>query len=201
MNAAHSMAADFHPSALTEIYQPDITIAIWQRHLSSTITQYAKHLMRVSPDWQTRFIQQPQKVAQQLEGELPLSSSRDAFIEDIVQVVDIFSCLFELDYIGLRMAVLSTAMCPKFHIDRIPCRLICTYAGGGTEWYSPEQVERLGNGAINPRSDQSFKSLRLGDVALLKGEAWEGNEGRGLVHRSPAVAENTSRLVLTLDFV
>lgn len=200
MNAVHSMAADFHPSALADIYQPDVTIAIWQRHLNTGITRYAKHLMSVSPHWQTRVIQKPQNVAQQLERELPLSENRQTFIEDVVLVVDMFSCLFELDHVGLRMAVLSTAMCPKFHVDRIPCRLICTYAGAGTEWHPPEHVERLENSAVSPLPEATPKYLALGDVALLKGEAWDGNKGYGLVHRSPVATKTTPRLVLTLDF-
>ncbi len=200
MSAAHSMAVDLHPGALADIYQPDVTIAIWQRQLSHSITHYAMHLMAVSPTWQTRFVQKPSCVAQQLECELPLSESRPAFIEDVAQVVDMFSCLFELDHVGVRMAVLSRAMCPKFHVDHVPCRLISTYAGAGTEWHPPEHVHRLECGGVSPRPGTTTQCLGFGDVALLKGEAWEGNEGRGLVHRSPSATACTKRLVLTLDF-
>jgi len=42
--------------------------------------------------------------------------------------------------------------------------------------------------------------LNAGDVAFLKGEHWDGNENKGLVHRSPIVNENENRLLLTLDF-
>lgn len=200
MSAAHSIASDIHPSALTDIYQSDVTIAIWQRQLSKNITDYAEHLMAVSPRWQTRFIQKPSQIAKQLETELPLSPNRQVFIDDLMQVVDMFSCLFELDYVGFRLAVLSTAMCPKFHVDRVPSRLICTYAGAGTEWLVAEHVERLEKGRVNPKPEAQSKALEVGDVALLKGEAWEGNEGRGLVHRSPPANDVTPRLVLTLDF-
>jgi hypothetical protein len=31
---------------------------------------------------------------------------------------------------------------------------------------------------------------------LLKGDAWPGNEGRGAVHRSPAVRGNDAKRVL-----
>lgn len=201
MNAAQSIAADFHPSALSDICRPDVTIAIWQRHLTPGITCYATHLMTVSSQWQTRFIQpQPQKVAQQLERELPLADTRRAFIADVALVADMFGCLFELDNVGVRLAVLRTAMCPKFHTDRVPCRLICTYAGAATQWLLPEHVERLGNGDVNPLPDATPQCLMAGDVALLKGESWDGNEGRGLVHRSPPATETSPRLVLTLDF-
>jgi len=200
MIAMQSMATDCHPSALAEIYQPDINIDIWQRQLNPQIIRYAKHLMAVYPHFQTRLIEQPQKITTSLERELPLADTRQAFVEDIEQVVDMFSCLFELDNVGMRMAVLRSAMCPKFHVDRVPCRLICTYAGEGTQWHLPQNVERLDTGCINPRPQASPESLGLGDVALLKGELWEGNEGNGLVHCSPAATKTTPRLVLTLDF-
>ncbi len=195
-----SMAVDYDPGALADIYRPEVTMAIWQRQLSADVSQYASHVMATSAHWQTRFIQQPQNIAQQLERELPLSDHRAIFINDVVQAVDMFSCLFELEHVGLRMAVLSKAMCPKYHVDRVPCRLICTYAGAGTQWHPTEHVDRSTSGAINPQSNVLAQNLSPGDIALLKGEAWEGNEGRGLVHRSPAATPNTPRLVLTLDF-
>ncbi|WP_410174488.1 DUF1826 domain-containing protein [Marinobacter nauticus] len=42
--------------------------------------------------------------------------------------------------------------------------------------------------------------MPTGSVAILKGEAWIGNDGRGLVHRSPAPGD-TPRLVLGLDWL
>jgi hypothetical protein len=39
-------------------------------------------------------------------------------------------------------------------------------------------------------------------VGLMKGEAWDGNEGQGFVHRSPTPnAVKPKRLVLTLDML
>jgi hypothetical protein len=36
---------------------------------------------------------------------------------------------------------------------------------------------------------------------LLKGSKWHGNEGHGLIHRSPALKEGERRLILTLDWL
>jgi hypothetical protein len=39
-------------------------------------------------------------------------------------------------------------------------------------------------------------------VGLMKGENWDGNEGQGLVHRSPQpTAVQPRRLLLTLDML
>jgi hypothetical protein len=201
MNTAQSMTTDLYPSALTDIFQPNVNIAIWQRRLESNVTDYAQYLMTDAPNLRARFIEEPQKVAEQLELKLPLTDNRQAFIDDVVLMVDMFSCLFDLQQVGLRIAVLRTAMCPNFHVDQVPCRLICTYAGAGTQWYPPEQVQRLSDGKISLLLQAVPKNLHVGDVGILKGEAWEGNEGRGLVHCSPPASDITPRIVLTLDIV
>jgi len=102
-------------------------------------------------------------------------------------------------------------MCPKFHVDRIPCRLATTYQGVATDWLPHEQVDRskLGHGSDGKADDESglfnsvadIQHLQCGDVALLKGDLWEGNEGAGLVHRSPDITDNACRLLLTIDFI
>ena len=102
-------------------------------------------------------------------------------------------------------------MCPKFHVDRVPCRLVTTLLGTATEWLPNDKVNRskLGAGGKGLADSDSgimqspldIKQLNPGDVALLKGEAWYNNEMRGLVHRSPMVLNNEKRLLLTLDFM
>jgi hypothetical protein len=89
------------------------------------------------------------------------------------------------------------------------CRLVTTYQGSGTEWLPHNIIDRskLGHGSEGKSDEQSglfskqddIQQLKLGDVALLKGEAWKGNEGAGLVHRSPSMTAGEQRLLLTLD--
>ena len=43
--------------------------------------------------------------------------------------------------------------------------------------------------------------IDAGHVGFLKGESWDGNQGAGLVHRSPKVENGRQRLLMTLDFV
>lgn len=193
-------ASDFHPDVLADIYQDDIAITIWRRLLSNHCAEYAHYLLRRTPCFQTRSVVASARIKDYLAGELPLAPNRDALVDDINLVAQMFACLFDLSHVGLRMAVLNKAMCPKFHVDRVPCRLITTYAGPATEWLTHKDVERLPNGAVQPLAHAKIHQLASGDVALIKGEAWQGNEGRGLVHRSPHITDTERRLVLTLDF-
>ena len=69
--------------------------------------------------------------------------------------------------------------------------------------------EKLGVGSKGKTDSESgiyanssdIQQLTAGDVALLKGESWMGNEGGGLVHRSPQLSKDNKRLLLTLDFI
>lgn len=194
------LADDYHPSALADIYQDSISMAVWRRQLEGNVSHYAVSLAQRSPCFQTRFIQSPTRVLSHLQNELPLGKHRQAFICDVALVVDMFACLFELKAVGVRLAVLNKAMCPKFHVDHVPCRLLCTYTGAGTLWHDHAQVRRFDNGSLAPLSDARPNQLNAGDVALLKGESWVGNEGRGQVHCSPEATDASRRLVLTLDF-
>jgi hypothetical protein len=50
--------------------------------------------------------------------------------------------------------------------------------------------------------EDSIQCMSAGDVALLKGELWEGNEERGIIHRSPAlILAQPKRLVMTCDLI
>ena len=101
-------------------------------------------------------------------------------------------------------------MCLKFHVDHVPCRLVTTYAGIATEWLPHHLVNRdkqgiNGAGKTDHESalyqhETDIQRMARGEVALLKGEGWLGNQNAGLVHRSPAIATGNSRLLLTQDF-
>ena len=113
--------------------------------------------------------------------------------------------------IQYKINLYEKAMCPRFHVDNVPCRLITTYQGIATEWLPHNAADRskLGTGNSGKPDSQSgiyqdesdIQQLSQGDVALLKGEGWVGNEGKGLIHRSPQLSDQTSRLILTIDFI
>ena len=194
------------PNILTDIYQDETNIAIWQRELSSTLQQTIDEFVIANPTFQSTMTVSPQNALAHLSKMLGPSE----LSEDIAELMDMFCCLFELKRAGLRLAVLNCAMCPKFHVDKVPCRLVTTYRGLTTQWLPHNVVDRTKLGAGNPSiSDEQsalfqckndIHHLNCGDVALLKGELWEGNENAGLVHRSPSPSKDELRLLLTLDF-
>jgi hypothetical protein len=195
---------------LADIYHDDVNISIWQRTLSPELLHAADRILNLKYAFRFSASVTPQDVFDSLNTALGASTEAAAISEDITEIVAMFCCLFDLQQVGLRLTTLERAMCPKFHVDRVPCRLATTYSGIATEWLLHEDVDRtkLGIGSQGKSDEESelydgpsqVRQLTTGDVGLLKGESWIGNEGCGLVHRSPNLENQKKRLLLTLDF-
>jgi Protein of unknown function (DUF1826) len=108
------------------------------------------------------------------------------------ELAELYAVLADADRLGLRLCVTRGQPCPRFHVDRVGLRLICTLRGPGTQWLDHADVERRYLGV--PGSTDAPYLLRPGavvrgldpfDVGIFKGESWPGNAGRGAVHRSP----------------
>lgn len=195
---------------LADIYQDDINISIWQRKLKPEVLKAAEYVLSLNYGFRFSASVTPEDTFEGLCKAMGAGKEAQALAEDAAEIVAMFCCLFELKNVGLRLSTLDRAMCPKFHVDRVPCRLVTTYSGIATEWLSHQVVrrEKLGVGSQGKPDEESglyndhsdIQQLTSGDVALLKGESWLGNEGGGLVHRSPSLHNSKKRLLLTLDF-
>jgi hypothetical protein len=200
------------PSVLTEIYTQTNNIVIWKYQASDKLVTNIETFVQQNPAINIAKIIDANTAALDIKTLLTPFEFADAVAEHICELVDMFCCLFDLKQAGLRLSKLEHAMCPRFHVDRVPFRLVTTlYGSNGTQWLPHHVVNRqklgFGNGGMPDElsglypEENCIQNLELFDVALLKGETWDGNEGRGLVHRSPAATKTSQRLVLTLDFV
>lgn len=199
------------PEVLADIYQSDSNIVIWKRKLSDKLDNAVSEILNTNTSLQTTLAVSPMDANVKIQEALGNSESVAILSEDITELVDMFCSLFELKLAGLRLTALEHAMCPRFHVDKIPCRLVTTYQGVASQWLPNNRIDRskLGAGNQGKTDEESgllsslndIQQLSQGDVALLKGEFWQNNEGAGLVHRSPALPNNQRRLLLTLDFI
>ena len=201
MTQSTQTACDDSPEILGKIYQPSLNVAIWQRVLDSVVASYSIFLLEQHASFRIQQIQNVSQLRSLLRNSLPDSNEKNPFIEDIALVVDMFSLLFEADEVGLRLQCVSGAPCPAFHNDRIPCRLLLTYHGAGSQWMDESNLDRnaLATAESPCLDENNIHNIAAGHVALFKGEGWEGNEGNGWVHRSPPQPSHEKRLVLTLD--
>lgn len=133
-----------------------------------------------------------------------------ALREDLLDLIPRFAALLRADEVMATVLLDATDGCRRFHCDHVGLRLLCTYAGPGTEWLADATWRRallarkdLALGAFNQAIAAGADGVRragTGDVLVLKGHAWPGNAGRGAIHRSPPVrASRTRRLLVKLD--
>jgi hypothetical protein len=191
-----------------EVLRDEVNLALWQRQLPPQISDFANALLaQGEPLGQSMVLE-----LASLESEPSLSGLVDgysnlpgqgAFLQDVSWLVSAFACLFDATRIGLRLRILDKAMCPRFHVDHVPVRLITSYAGVGSEWLEEGVMarRRLGDPAAEPSDAALIKRAESGHVLLAKGEKWVGNEGGGLIHRSPQPPAGERRLLLTLDWL
>lgn len=199
------------PDIFTKIYEEDVNIAIWQNTLSKDVQSSALKLVQQKPNLKAVITVTPDKALQLLTEHLPNIDGINELCQQITLMVDMFCTLFEIQQAGLRLIVLDRPMCPRFHVDKVPCRLITTLAGDSTQWLDNNDTDRTKLGAGNKglsddesdlfQDSQDINDLSTGDIALLKGEGWFDNGGGGVVHRSPNYNKNERRLLLTLDFI
>ena len=204
------LSAGPRAAVLADIYRDEINLAVWQRTLRPEIESAARALVARRQPVQVSVAVLPSTARRSVSEALRVDA-HDPLCDDIVELVEMFSDLFECARAGLRCTTLERPMCPRFHVDRLGCRLITTYSGVATEWLPHPCVDRARLGVVSAgladhesgvyASEHDIRRLETGDVALLKGEGWDGNEGRGIVHRSPAVPDGEKRLMLTLDIL
>ncbi|MVW74117.1 DUF1826 domain-containing protein [Pseudomonas xionganensis] len=191
-----------------EVLRDHVNLALWQRQLPAQISDFANALLaQGEPLGQSMVLELASP-----ESEPSLSGLVDgysdlpgqaAFLQDVSWLVSAFACLFDAKRIGLRLRILDKAMCPRFHVDHVPVRLITSYAGVGSEWLAEGLMarRRLGEPAAEPSDPSLIQRAEAGHVLLAKGEKWIGNEGGGLIHRSPQPPAGERRLLMTLDWL
>ncbi|MES2821280.1 MAG: DUF1826 domain-containing protein [Pseudomonadota bacterium] len=212
-NAAQSQplrrqVSGVQPQVLGEVLRDQVNLAVWQRPLPAPVTGFAAQLLaRGEPLAQSIGLEIQDETVEPELGDLLAGYAalpgQTAFLADVRWLVSAFACLLGARSIGLRLRVLDKAMCPRFHVDQVAVRLITSYAGVGSEWLREDAMARqsLGDSAAEPRDAASIERAGTGHVLLAKGEKWSGNQGGGLIHRSPQPPDGQRRLLLTLDWL
>lgn len=196
---------------LSKIYNEEINILIWQRIINDKLLNASEYVLSKHPELAISEVIKPEEIKKILIREIDSSQEVLCLSKDISEIVKIFCMLFNVNSVWLRLDAIDKPMCPRFHADYLKCRLVSTYKGPATQWIPHNLVNhsKLGSGNEGKSDkesglflkDEDIKQLNIGDIGLLKGEAWEGNQGGGIVHRSPHSEESRQRLYMTIDFV
>jgi hypothetical protein len=120
----------------------------------------------------------------------PSCAESRRFVDDVAALADLFATIMRTPYLRLRLDVIDSNACRKFHIDRVTARLICTYRGTGTQY----GTEASG---CDPRT---VFTVPTGNPIVLRGTLWPEKPDTCLRHRSPPIeGTDETRLVLILD--
>jgi Protein of unknown function (DUF1826) len=214
MNLVETRQASPRPSTvfaasiadLATIYEPHVNVVVHRRGPDPGISRMALATL-VSRDWEELL--RIDAVRRDIRLRLPWFDDDEAgFRTELAFLIDIYAELFGPEHIGLRMSCGYAAMCPRFHVDSVGVRMVCTYEGAGTEWldHTSARRERLGHAAKELSDEHSglvmgpIQRMHVFDIGLLKGEGWAGNVGRGAVHRSPRPSAQR-RLFVSLEAI
>jgi len=179
------------PSILAEIKKSGIAATIWQR---TPAPSFEKWVSELPPEQlpQIRSIVPVQSIEAIIQTACDLSNtpngaSRDLLASDIAALGEILAEMMEVSHVKLRLAVVTTNACKKFHIDNMSARLICSYRGSGTQLALPGE-------------EDDPMSVSAGSVALLRGSKWQSEETTRLLHRSPPIeGTGETRLIVVID--
>lgn len=199
------------PEGLRFLAREDINLLVWRRGRQAPRLDA---LLAVSRDARAPDEGDPrllraatlvEDISAFVQAHYPVANAATmAFAVDLFELAALLIQLTGAPALRPRIERVEHDGCRLFHADRVPVRLLCTYCGPGTQWVPDAAANRaaLGKGdnaAICP-DPGSVRSIARGDVALLKGDLWPGNAGRGLIHRSPPLGRSgTQRLLLALD--
>lgn len=181
------------PTILEAIREEACNLAVWERApIAGLDTIITPQLASI------RFASALGGLPEQLRKELraagyPQTEMTDALAADIDTLAARYAGIYDHAALELRLEIVTTNSCRKFHADYVEARLITTYVGRGTDWLSNADADRVAAGG----DPAQIRSLGPGDVGLFKGKMATEHPA---IHRSPPIeGTGETRLLLVLN--
>lgn len=193
-DAAVGVGVADEPASLRQFRRPGCAAAIWRRQTPPNVQTWLDQLdLEVLP--RARVMVPARAMAETIEQVFDLAGTpqgpeRQWLEADIVALAEMFSDLMSTRHLRLRLDVVTTNACRKFHIDALTARLVCTYRGTGTQY----------GVSVDGMDPTRVFTVATGAPILLRGTLWPEEPPSGLLHRSPPIeGTGETRLVLVLD--
>ncbi len=172
------------PSVLQDVLDPAVGLALWQRPARASFHRATAALLALPPFSQTAE-GTPEAALRVLLRVLPVAAR--PLGADIGVLARLFATVTGDSEVRLRLEHIADDACRRRHVDAVRLRLLCTYAGAGTEWLDA--------------ADQTHRMPAM-HVGLFKGSVFPDAAPR-ILHWSPPVAhlppQRRSRLLLCID--
>lgn len=166
---------------LDHILQSPVALAVWRRAAPAGIA-----MLDLDSVDDLSFTLDPNDdaIAPLLDAGYPTDTAR-ALRDDIAMLALAHRRLTGARTIAVRLDVIETDACHRFHADYVTLRMLSTYRGAATQWCRTATPDTIGQ-------------LGTGDVGVFKGRI--AMEEPTILHRSPPVrAAGEQRLLLVLD--
>lgn len=179
-----------YPGVLEAVARPEVHLAVWNRALPAALAWLATlDFAKIDDlDFETTLDAAEAEIAEGLaEAGYPAGERGDALLDELLGHARRFAAIQRIDAVSIRLEVIETDACRKFHADHVTARLLTTLVGSGTQWI---------HGAADP--DMPIRQLRTGDVGIFKGRL--GADPVGILHRSPPIlGTGETRLLLAIN--
>jgi hypothetical protein len=181
---APSVVECLSPGALRRVLEPAMGLAIWRRPARVALHRATQAALALEPFCQVAE-GPPDLAARSLLRRLPIAMR--SLGEDMALLGRLFATLTGEGSVRIRLEHVADDACRRHHVDAVRLRLLCTYAGLGTDWIDPMEKPRR---------------MAIFHVGVFKGAQFPDAATR-ILHRSPAVEHlakwRRSRLLLCID--
>ena len=210
---SHVVAAD-QSAVLRRIAEPVFNLCLWRRSLNPLATSALESILSadrpVALDWRSPS-------ADQITAGIPITTASEIvsrslrhFVADIVLLAKLFADIAGTRHPRVRLERVEDDGCALFHADTLRLRMLCTYAGPGTQWLENRNARReeLGSRGRSIHEanraivvdESAIRSIPNWHVAICKGRAWSADEDISLIHRSAPVRHRGQyRIRLCID--
>lgn len=211
---SHYRASD-SAGILHQIQSTGVNLCIWERVPEAAwqpgITAILQHQRALSLDLTAPSREQiAEYLARHCTADADVKNSLSELTRDIANLAGRFGEIAGIKHPRVRLSRVEDEGCALFHADTLSLRLLCTYAGPGTQWVENTNLRRAELGSQGRNLEEAtaaividpgqIRTLPCAHVAIFKGRLAEGAEDNAWVHRSYPVRHPADfRLRLCLD--
>ncbi|MFY8214972.1 MAG: DUF1826 domain-containing protein [Chthoniobacterales bacterium] len=208
------VASDDDMGVLQRIVEPSLNLCIWKRRANPATARTIEAIL--ASKFTTRLDLQfpsPEEIASRIRATDPALATSLGVMDlatDVASLASLFARLAGTKHPRVRLDRVEDDGCALFHCDSLRLRMLCVYAGPGTQWLENSNVRRdqLGshgrsiaeaNAAIVVDAG-AIQSIPNWHVAVFKGRAWDDGDDLSLIHRSAPVRHRGEyRIRLCID--
>lgn len=176
------------PEIMDQALKPDVQLALWPRERPPRLDWTEQLEWDAISDIDTVIPRTDlaSGIAAGLDAAgYPQTEQGRELAREIACLAEGFATLLNAPALRVRLEVITTDACRKFHMDYVLARLLMPLVGPGTQWIHADRPDII-------------RSLSPGNVAILRGRL--SVDTPRVLHRSPPVsASKETRLLLALD--